>query len=190
MHSFDGGLDVQEPLRIGCIARGCADASCTPSSCPGSLGRRPDSDRRCLATKAAIRLCAARSLGVAKSRPAWRSRNCDRRGLAVAARRTLIRSRAARHSRRASARADDPLTGQCDRAMSPALPRNMRRVRRRAKEPPAYYFAAARNAGLTPPSTPVVIGAVGTPRLMRSAISTSSRRCFSRIAAAISSGTE
>jgi transposase len=51
------------------------------------------------------------------------------------------------------------------------------------------YFAAARKAGFIPPSTLVVIGTVGMPRSIRPAISTSSRRCFSRTAAAMSSGT-
>jgi hypothetical protein len=51
------------------------------------------------------------------------------------------------------------------------------------------YFAAARKAGFIPPSTPFVIGTVGMPRSIRPAISTSSRRCFSRTAAAMSSGT-
>src|SRR4029079_5585092 len=51
------------------------------------------------------------------------------------------------------------------------------------------YLAFATKVGFTPPSTPLTPAALGMPRLINSAISMSSRRCFSRTAAAMSSGT-
>jgi hypothetical protein len=54
---------------------------------------------------------------------------------------------------------------------------------------PPWLFTAARNVGFMPPSTPILTGAAGVPRLIHSAVWTSSRRCFSRTAEAISSGT-
>jgi hypothetical protein len=51
------------------------------------------------------------------------------------------------------------------------------------------YCAAARKLGFVPPSPPVVTGTVGVPRLISSAVSMSSRCCFSRAATAMSSRT-
>jgi hypothetical protein len=52
-----------------------------------------------------------------------------------------------------------------------------------------FDFTAARNVGFMPPSAPIVTGIGGMLRLISSVVSTSSRRCFSRTAAAMSSGT-
>jgi hypothetical protein len=50
------------------------------------------------------------------------------------------------------------------------------------------YLAFARKVGFVPPSRPVVTGALGMPLLISSAVSVSSRRCFSRTEVAMSSG--
>ena len=49
------------------------------------------------------------------------------------------------------------------------------------------YCTAARKLGFVPPSPPVVTETVGVPRLISTAVSMSSRRCFSRAAIAMSS---
>ena len=61
-------------------------------------------------------------------------------------------------------------------------------VRMGAPGPP-WDFTAARKVGFMPPSTPILTGAAGVPRLINSAVWTSSRRCLSLTALATSSGT-
>ena len=54
---------------------------------------------------------------------------------------------------------------------------------------PPWDFTAARKVGFMPPSTPILTGAAGVPRLINSAVWVSSRRCLSLTAATRSSGT-
>src|SRR5262249_41160513 len=54
---------------------------------------------------------------------------------------------------------------------------------------PPWVLTAVRNVAFMPPSTPILTGTVGVPRLISSAVLISSRRCFSLTASAMSSGT-
>ena len=64
-----------------------------------------------------------------------------------------------------------------------------RRSRLRIVTPEPFCDIAARNVRFMPPCPPVVIGTVGVPRLISSAVWKSSWSCLSRTAAVISSGT-
>src|SRR4030095_1758357 len=59
----------------------------------------------------------------------------------------------------------------------------------RMTEPGLCIFTAERKVGFMPPSTPILDGTVGVPRLTSSAVCISSRRGFLRPAVATSSGT-